>query len=367
MLLGTLGNLAMQGLSYGINQATAQKNNEMSYEMAKKQAALNHKYNEMAAENAYKRQLQYYGQTQSAQARLQDLKEAGLSPSLMGSGAFGTGGGSTPQGGGASGQGIQTYGIQQMNPLDLANLELIKAQTRKTNAEADTEGGENDRGQAEIEKLKADIQEALKKAGAAEAESQYTKALTTYQNLNNTLKEMTISHDYNRIVEESKKAMWDAVEAMHSANNAGLEFKWNEETFEERKKQLSEQTKLITQNMLTSKATEHLTKEQANAVQHQVNKWYLDVYNDYMKNNISAYTAYHQKNYWEKQIATLNKQIEQSVGVQKETTWIKAIGGLISSMIVGGSMLGSTAMKLNVMTPVMLPQDAWAGNPNGIY
>ena len=96
--------------------------------------------NEIAADNALKRQYQLYQDLQSPQAMVQQLKNAGLNPALMYS--MGGAGGhvaSAPQGGAGSGSGAgNQLGLQNLfsvDPLTMAQIENINADTDKKKEE----------------------------------------------------------------------------------------------------------------------------------------------------------------------------------------------------------------------------------------
>lgn len=123
------------GIGAGVSGVFGVLNNYLAGKREEKARSENFKYNEMAADNADARTRALYADLQSPAALLQQYKEAGLSPSLM-FGGGGIGGQTTQgaQGEGASGVSPHTFGI---NPMDAANMALINAQVKKTNAEAE--------------------------------------------------------------------------------------------------------------------------------------------------------------------------------------------------------------------------------------
>lgn len=146
---------------------------------AQQQAETNYYYNELAAQNADKRTRKLYEDYMSPSALRKQYESAGLSPSLM-FGGGGVGGQTMPNG--AQGEG--TNGIQRpyygMNPLEGAQLDLMAAQSRKLNAEADTVEGKNKRGEAEINELNARISNIFaqtKNEGLKSAWYEYENAL----------------------------------------------------------------------------------------------------------------------------------------------------------------------------------------------
>lgn len=187
----------------------------------------NYKYGEIAAKNADKRTRALYNDLQSPYALLQQYKEAGLSPSMMFSGGgVGAQPSSGAQGTGAAGINPNVFPMSQ---LDLANLRLMNAQADKTEEEANTIRGGNERGRAEIDKIlqgvknswldgemkSLDIQlkniELAIKSETGETEiaitkQQYENLITTGESLRASLRSLVIQ---NKISEESADAIID--------------------------------------------------------------------------------------------------------------------------------------------------------------
>lgn len=92
----------------------------------------NYLYNEMAAEAADARTRALYNDLYSANAQLQQIKDAGLSPSVFYGDGGGISGQSGAQGAGPNGVSPNVYGL---DPLAAAQIALTMAQTNKTKAE----------------------------------------------------------------------------------------------------------------------------------------------------------------------------------------------------------------------------------------
>lgn len=101
------------------------------------QAKKSFQLNEKAADNAMKRSIDMYNLMQSPAAMVKQFQDAGLSKSLM----YGNGGGlggktqAGPQGGANGMQGTQIMGLQQIDPLTIAQIANINADTKKKESE----------------------------------------------------------------------------------------------------------------------------------------------------------------------------------------------------------------------------------------
>lgn len=163
-------------LGGAINVGTTLLNNALAENREKSARGDNYFYGEMAANNADKRTRALYKDLQSPQAIMQQLKAAGLSPSLMYGGNMQGSVGQGAQGTGAAGVSPTTYGVNQ---LDAAQLELINAQTKKTEAEAKNIDVNTNKQQAEIDKI------------IEETKNEQLKQV--YNELNNTLTQMDVN------------------------------------------------------------------------------------------------------------------------------------------------------------------------------
>lgn len=130
-------NAGTSALSAGFGILSSYLSNKWARENAEHDREENYKYNELAAGNADARTRALYNDLYSPQALMQQLKDAGLSPSVFyANGAGGISGQSGAQGEGASGLRQDTFGIPNVTPLDLSQIELNKAQARNLNADA---------------------------------------------------------------------------------------------------------------------------------------------------------------------------------------------------------------------------------------
>lgn len=121
--------------------------NSQAEKSAERSRQQNFAFGEMAANAADKRFRKQYLDFFSPKAQLKQLKDAGLSPSVMYQGGAGAGGATAPQGGGAGGLQAPYY---PTTALEAAQIGLIQAQTNNVNE--DTIATEIQNG---INKLKA--------------------------------------------------------------------------------------------------------------------------------------------------------------------------------------------------------------------
>ena len=129
--------------------------NAQSKENIEHAAKINYGYGEMAADSADARTRALYSSLYSPEAKVKQLKNAGLSVGLM----YGQGGaGGTTSTSGAMGQGAG--GQQAKQPLGIlqsAELGLMAAQAKKLNAEADNLNAGTNKLGAETDVLKQQV------------------------------------------------------------------------------------------------------------------------------------------------------------------------------------------------------------------
>lgn len=134
-------------------------NNWQSFQYYKKGLGLQFDYNEQAANNADKRQRNLFADLYSPMAQLQQLKHAGLSPSLMFANGTGGQGLSAPQGGGVSGL-PETFGAQSgdimSSMLASAQADLIHKQAENVEADTELKKGETELTQARVNNVVQD-------------------------------------------------------------------------------------------------------------------------------------------------------------------------------------------------------------------
>ena len=139
---------ATTGINTGITGANNILGSLLNQFFWERQANKSFQINEKAADNAMQRSIDMYNLMQSPQAMVKQLKEAGLSKSLIyGKGSMGGQTQTGPQGNGPSGMvGANLMDVKQIDPLTLSQIANINADTKlkdskrkKTDAEITTE------------------------------------------------------------------------------------------------------------------------------------------------------------------------------------------------------------------------------------
>lgn len=127
-----VGTAAAAGINAAANIGIAGMNNMWAAKREKTARAENYKYGEMAADSADARTRALYNDLYSPQAQLQQIKDAGLSPSLFYGDGGGISGQAGAQGSGAAGVSPTTFGAP---PLELGEIFKTIAETGLINAE----------------------------------------------------------------------------------------------------------------------------------------------------------------------------------------------------------------------------------------
>lgn len=155
------------GLTSGLGLLKGKRQRKQQKKLNEQAAELNYIYGEKSAENAFGRQLQMYDRTyqdNSPANRVQQIEDAGLSPSLMygsGAGAGGAGQATTaPQGSGA--QGLQAGQASDEGALLEAGIKALamKNETKRVNSEIRINKEKELEIQANADKAKAEADKA---------------------------------------------------------------------------------------------------------------------------------------------------------------------------------------------------------------
>lgn len=220
--MSAYGEMAAQA---GFNVGMGLINNELARKREAEARAENYRYGEMAAGKADQRARRLYADLQSPAALLKQYKEAGLSPSLM----FGNGGsqGATPaqgaQGQGGAGIAPRTFGI---DPVNMAQIDLMKAEARKANAEADTTDAVRE---PTVQNLFANLRTKFEEANNLAAKTELTKFETKYKEIQNTwanqeyeINLKVANAQLELLANQSSLVLWQGMHEMTEAQVAEL-------------------------------------------------------------------------------------------------------------------------------------------------
>lgn len=244
-------------------------------------------YGEKAARNADKRTRQLYNDLYSPQAQIQQLKDAGLSPALMYGGGSGGSGQAGAMGHGAAGIAPQTFGV---NPLEMAQIGLIGAQTEKVkeetkNTQEDTKIKEIEKDLKSIEfsKLKVDsdaLFEYVNVDGKRQSFYEFAGGCSSYENFLSQLRKHGIDYDVVN-TEQGQRTLREIYMSRKqlSAEIATLSEEEISSNFQiaivnalKKEGYIDENAHAIVQDLRTSIATNELTESQKNAWNDLLNK-----------------------------------------------------------------------------------------------
>lgn len=248
-----------QALGSAMSLGASLINNHLAQQRESIAREENYTYNEKSAENAYNRQKQLLNEYYTPQAQIQQLKDAGLSPSLMYGGAGTTGTASTAQGAGASGI---SPSYQPINPLIGAQIANINADTAKKQAETEnvqanteTEKGENARGAAEIEKMLGE--NGLNKAKQIFTESQNT-AQVLINEINNEEREFIASEiQYRSELLCNQAGYYNELIA-----KTNMEYRFEKDSYKDRIEEIKKNNLEIASRILLNEEKTNLTAAQ---------------------------------------------------------------------------------------------------------
>lgn len=219
-LLGFAGiNSGANLVNAGFNQLFANYNRKQNFH-----------YNEKAAVAADNRQRQQFKDLYSFSAQLEEMKKAGLSPSMMYGGTPSQGGATAPQGAGVGG--LNVAPTQLLDPMSAAQIGLIQAETEKVKEETKTEAGTNEKGQTMISLMTSEISEKLASAGYMQTSAEFNKAQTTFQNIQNKFAEPMNALSIESLRVDIQKSIQEAEFAKYSALREGLQYKFDVQAFD---------------------------------------------------------------------------------------------------------------------------------------
>lgn len=322
-------------LQAGVNAVTGPLNNLMAAKRERTARKENYQYNEKAANNADARTRALYKDLYSPQAQMQQIQEAGLSPSIFASGGMaGKSGVSGAQGAGASGISPQTYGI---SPIDIAHIELTKAQTEKVKAEKDTITGDNERGMAEIKKL-------LAESTSMEVANKYTESLTKTNEWKNYITSSTANYSIREAAYRSEQAAYDMQNTYWKAANEKKNFEFNEATFNTRVEKEKQTWVNLQLDALLKQSQTELNEEQRNLVKGELSMLYDTSMREWAKIDVQRADQEKRAELIDKEVANFERKLEQTdkqLRISNRTSWFNNINSSIRTIAYSASCVAS--------------------------
>lgn len=241
-------------LGGAFNLGTTILNNQLASERAEADRYANFQYNEMAANSADKRTRELYEDLYSPKAKLEQLKDAGLSPSLM-YGGQGLSGQSVSGAMGSGSHGLQTTFLP-FDPMAIAQISKINAETKLIQEQTKTEKGENDRGRSDILQILAD-------AGLKDAERSLRDAIESGQRISNYVSNFTKDSSIKYLKAQADKMFYDADTAFWDSLDRNLDYQFNLQTFDTRCKKEQEDLQNLVKDLLVKDSVLKVNEETA--------------------------------------------------------------------------------------------------------
>lgn len=252
--------------------------NKQNQEYQKELMGLQHGYNEKSAENAYQRQRELNAENwrlyNSYEAQRRSMETAGLSPALMYgmSGASGSGAGNTaPQ---AQGTGLPQAALGNIGAAAIqgAQLGLMNAEIRKTDAETQRIKGITP---AEIEDTWASVRQKDANARYQIAQERLSKLLGDNQEIKNAFEGQhqifQLNKEFNDIVLQTIKYQRE-----------GRLNQFEADTYDEKVRQYQEQTKRITAEIGLINSQKELTDKNKELAQNELDNFQIKLQNEIM-------------------------------------------------------------------------------------
>ncbi len=308
----------------------------------------NFEYNELAAANAAERQKAYtdylqklkyqqFYDLESPKAIIQQLKDAGLSPSIFANGAMGGGvsgvsAANAPQGAGTAGLGA--IPITPVAFSDMASgIESI-ARAKLVDEEAKRLRGENEMGNAEITQILAD-------AGYKDAAKNTQNTQNRILDIEFAIKNETYGEAIRTIKANAEQAEWESEDAFWNAANKMQKFVFDAETFEDRANSIKTDVANTLADTALKYAKKQLTDEEKAKVVAETEKIYTELF--YFKElNIDSATAYQE--WLQTQSESLPDKLKllgEKLGIEKQKMWIDAGTSILHT---AGNLVGVVSM-----------------------
>lgn len=302
------GGIISSAINAAANIGTSYMNNKMAEEREHKAREENYQFNEMAADAADARQRSQWEDMYSIGAQARQYKENGLSLSAMYGGGTGQSGASAPQGQGAGGVQPNVFGIP---PIDFAQIGLIAAQTKKTEAETNTINGENARGAAEIGNL-------LAEKGYKNAAANLAQADAAIKEIEAFVKTQTMDADVQIAFASARKMNEETNKAYYEATREGLNVIYDAETMPIRIEQAGADLANTYAEMVLKASEVSLNEQKKTTLSQQIKQGWAKIAIDYHQLKINEKSQRAQQRWYEEQIDVLNREI----GIKEQKMWL---------------------------------------------
>lgn len=225
-IFGLIGGMASAAASQYASMKNAEMQNIHNYNMVEHAAKIGYQYNEEAAKNADTRSRALYNDLLSPEAKVKQLRDAGLSVGLM----YGQGGGSgasIPSGaqGGTSASPLAQTALPFNPELGLLAANITKTMAEAKNIQQDTENKETEKEKttAEISQILAETKsEGLKQRGL-ELENIFKEINNSTASIENWITKETAENQVEKITIELDKAATEINKIIEETRKTSLE------------------------------------------------------------------------------------------------------------------------------------------------
>lgn len=332
-IIGGTSNAIGAGISGAFGMAMQKR--QQQYTQANMDKA--HQQNEESADKADARKRAFYTDFESPQAMMKQLREAGLSPGLFygGSGAGGMGASGGAQGGGMSAP--MGAGYTGGDPgamigglgMNLAQIQLMKAQARNLDADTKVKGGELDLQTASIEEIQARITNLTADTKLKETQKEYNKSLIRYtdlqataQELQNGITESAAENILKRYEWEWKKLQADYEASLAATKKSKAEAKTIDETRDLIKRDYQARYEEIVSQVALNVTNEEVQREEIKKIAQMTLNLQAECENEKKK-----------PEWFEKELETRLKQTKQMTNAMKIAAGIGAAGNVAGTLI----------------------------------
>lgn len=282
-------------------------NNHLNRVNTERDRYQNFRLNEIAAQNADKRTRALYNDLYSIPAQMEQLKAAGLSPSIYASGGLAGASGQTgAQGAGPTGQKTNTYNI---DPLTLSQIELNKAQATNLNVDSGKKEAETDNVKEQTKytqglynKLSHEIANLDADTKNKEADTKLIELKQIYQNFQNLIKAGTMADEMELVTKQLQTAE-EILRHMKEQN------KFDESNYDIQKGILINTRASLAADVLLKNSQTKLNEKQKDFLQEQINTLIKQREFEYEEDGIGYKNKAEQTEFYKKWSEKMNTEI----------------------------------------------------------